>query len=135
MARGQRHRGSDKNPGRLMGVSIDITTNKLAEQVLKERLAFEALLAEISMRFVNLPVHRIDHEIEDTERRSSSEHAISGSAVAQSSTARRWSVWRTDPRNRTTGPSLIRKSVLPVVNAPRAVLWKPSQRMRTARQR
>lgn len=36
---------------------------------LKERLKFEALLAELSARFVNLPADRIDSEIEDAQRR------------------------------------------------------------------
>jgi signal transduction histidine kinase len=40
-----------------------------AEERLKERLQFETLLAELSARFVNLPVDRIDAEIEDAQRR------------------------------------------------------------------
>jgi formate hydrogenlyase transcriptional activator len=37
--------------------------------VFEERLGFEAMLAEISARFVNLPTDRIDDEIEDAQRR------------------------------------------------------------------
>ena len=51
-----------------MGVSIDITERKQAEQLLEERLRFETLLAEISARFINLPVHRIASEIEGAQR-------------------------------------------------------------------
>ena len=40
-----------------------------SEQRLKERLNFEALLADISARFVNLPADRIDSEVEDAQRR------------------------------------------------------------------
>ena len=54
---------------RLMGVSIDITERKLAEQTLEERLRFETLLAEISTRFVNRSADGIDREIEDAQRR------------------------------------------------------------------
>jgi hypothetical protein len=36
---------------------------------LEDRLRFEALLTEISARFVNLPADRIDGEIEDAQRR------------------------------------------------------------------
>ncbi len=42
---------------------------KRTEQVLEERLKFEALLAETSARFVNLPADRIDSEIEGAQRR------------------------------------------------------------------
>ena len=52
-----------------MGVSVDITERKLAEQALEERLQFETLLAEISSRFVNVPADRIDGEIEGAQRR------------------------------------------------------------------
>ncbi len=50
-----------------------IFTNALArkqfETSLESRIRFEALLLEISARFVNLPADRIDAEIEDTQRR------------------------------------------------------------------
>ena len=36
---------------------------------LEERLKFETLLAEISVRFVNLPADQIDGEIKETQRR------------------------------------------------------------------
>jgi formate hydrogenlyase transcriptional activator len=47
----------------------EITERKGTERALEERLKFETLLAETSARFVNLPVDRIDGEIEDTQRR------------------------------------------------------------------
>ena len=47
----------------------DVTERKQAEEVLEERLKFEALLAEISMHFVNLPADQIDSEVEDAQRR------------------------------------------------------------------
>jgi formate hydrogenlyase transcriptional activator len=40
-----------------------------SEKALKERLRFEALLAEISAHFVNLPSDQIGSEIEDAQRR------------------------------------------------------------------
>ena len=36
---------------------------------LEERLSFEALLANLSARFVNLPIDRVSDEIEDAQRR------------------------------------------------------------------
>ena len=47
----------------------DITGHKRAEQALEERLRFEALLAELSAHFVNLPSDQIGSEIEDAQRR------------------------------------------------------------------
>jgi transcriptional regulator with GAF, ATPase, and Fis domain len=49
----------------MMGVSIDITERKEAEEALKDRLRFERLLSGLSARFVNMPPDRIDSEIED----------------------------------------------------------------------
>jgi signal transduction histidine kinase len=49
----------------LMGVSIDITERKQAEEALRERLQFEHLLSGLSARFVNMPPDRVDAEIED----------------------------------------------------------------------
>jgi formate hydrogenlyase transcriptional activator len=68
-SRGRPHFTSTGEADRIMGVSIDITERKLAEQALKERLRFETLLAEISSHFVNLPADQIDSEIEDAQRR------------------------------------------------------------------
>jgi formate hydrogenlyase transcriptional activator len=42
---------------------------EMSANVLKERLEFESLLAEISGRFINLPVDRVDAEINDAQRR------------------------------------------------------------------
>jgi formate hydrogenlyase transcriptional activator len=47
----------------------EMTECKRTEQVLEERMKFEALLAELSARFVNLPADQIDSEIEDAQRR------------------------------------------------------------------
>jgi PAS domain S-box-containing protein len=69
LACGKRHFSPSGKPERLMGVSLDITERKLAEQALEERLRFEMLLTEISTRFVNQPVDRIDREIEDAQGR------------------------------------------------------------------
>ncbi len=69
MARGHLQYMSDEDQGCLMGVSLDITKNKQAEQELEERLRFEKLLTEISTRFINQPVERISHEIKDAQRR------------------------------------------------------------------
>jgi signal transduction histidine kinase len=52
-----------------MGVSIDITELKQAEEALRERLQFEHLLSSLSARFVNMPPDQVDAEIEDGLRR------------------------------------------------------------------
>ncbi|NWF53263.1 MAG: sigma 54-interacting transcriptional regulator [Syntrophaceae bacterium] len=49
---------------RLMGVSIDMTERKQAEQALENRLRFERLLSDLSARFVNIPPDRVDSEID-----------------------------------------------------------------------
>jgi PAS domain S-box-containing protein len=56
-------------PLHFISVVEDITNRKQAEQALEERLKFETLLAELSARFVNLPVDQIDSAIEDAQRR------------------------------------------------------------------
>jgi formate hydrogenlyase transcriptional activator len=68
-SRGRPYFTSTGQPDRVMGVSIDITERKQAEQLLEERLRFETLLAETSGRFVNLPADQIDGEIEGVQRR------------------------------------------------------------------
>ena len=65
VARGQSHLGSAGKPDRLMGVSVDITERKQAEEALKERLQFEQLLSSLSRRFVNMPPDQVDAGIED----------------------------------------------------------------------
>ena len=69
VARGQGHLRSAGKPDRLMGVSIDITELKQAEEALRERLQFEHLLSSLSARFVNMPPDQVDAEIEDGLRR------------------------------------------------------------------
>jgi transcriptional regulator with GAF, ATPase, and Fis domain len=48
-----------------MGVSLDITERKQAEEALEDRLQFERLLSDLSSKFVNIPNDRVDSEIED----------------------------------------------------------------------
>ena len=69
VARGQGYLRSAGKPDRLMGVSIDITELKQAEEALRERLQFEHLLSSLSARFVNMPPDQVDAEIEDGLRR------------------------------------------------------------------
>jgi PAS domain S-box-containing protein len=47
----------------------DITARKLAQQFLEEQLKFEALLADLSVRFINLTADQLDAEIVDGQRR------------------------------------------------------------------
>ena len=47
-----------------------------SEENLEERLKFETLLANMSMRFVNLPADRLDGESEDAQRLSDSDLGI-----------------------------------------------------------
>jgi PAS domain S-box-containing protein len=61
---GRPHFDSAGKPIRLIGVSLDITDRKRAEQELEERLRFEHLVSDLSARFVNLSPDRVDHEIE-----------------------------------------------------------------------
>ena len=68
-SRGRPHFTTTGEPDRLMGVSIDITERKLAEQALEERLRFETLLAETSARFINVPADQVDGEIEGAQSR------------------------------------------------------------------
>jgi PAS domain S-box-containing protein len=70
VARGQRHLRSAGESDRFMGVSLDITATKLAEQALGERLRFERLLSDVSARFVNIPPDRVDSEIEHSLRQT-----------------------------------------------------------------
>jgi len=64
-ARGQRHLRAAGESDRLMGVSLDITERKQAEEALEDRLQFERLLSDLSSKFVNIPNDRVDSEIED----------------------------------------------------------------------
>jgi PAS domain S-box-containing protein len=69
VARGQRHLTSAGEPIRMIGVSMDITERKQAEEALEDRLRFEQLLSGLSARFVNIPPDRVDSEIENGLRR------------------------------------------------------------------
>jgi formate hydrogenlyase transcriptional activator len=64
-AHGQLHLRSAGESDRLMGVSLDITERKQAEEALEDRLQFERLLSDLSARFVNIPPDRVDSEIEN----------------------------------------------------------------------
>jgi PAS domain S-box-containing protein len=64
--RGQRQLRSAGESDRLMGVLLDITERKRAEQALEDRLSFERLLSDLSARFVNIPPDRVDSEIDDS---------------------------------------------------------------------
>ncbi len=48
---------------------VQIRRRKAAEAALRERLAFEELLSEITSEFVNLPADQIDGKIQETQRR------------------------------------------------------------------
>jgi PAS domain S-box-containing protein len=47
-----------------IGSGIDITDRKQMIETLEERLRFEALLSDLSARFINLPAEQVDQEIE-----------------------------------------------------------------------
>ena len=53
----------------MLGVSVDITERKRAEQALEERLRFEQLLTDLSATFINQPPDRIDGVIDDSLKR------------------------------------------------------------------
>jgi formate hydrogenlyase transcriptional activator len=50
-------------------LQAEVTERRRIKLALEERLKFEALLAEISAHFVNLPTDRIDSDIEEAQRR------------------------------------------------------------------
>ncbi len=52
--------------GEILGNTLERSKKSLQ---LEERLRFESLLAEVSVRFVNLPAEQVDGEIEDAQRR------------------------------------------------------------------
>jgi signal transduction histidine kinase len=52
-----------------MGVSLDITERKQAEEALGERLRFELLLSDLSARFMNITPAQVAPEIEDGLRK------------------------------------------------------------------
>jgi PAS domain S-box-containing protein len=47
-----------------IGSCIDVTDRKEMIETLQERLRFEALLSDLSARFINLPAEQVDQEIE-----------------------------------------------------------------------
>jgi PAS domain S-box-containing protein len=68
-ARGRLCSGSAGAQARVLGVSLDITERKHAEQALEERLRFEQLLTDLSARFINQPPDQIDSVIDDSLKR------------------------------------------------------------------
>ena len=65
-ARGRVCSGTGVAQARMLGVSVDITDRKRAEQALEERLRFEQLLADLSAIFVNVPSERLDETIDSS---------------------------------------------------------------------
>ena len=68
-ARGRVRSGTGVAQARMLGVSVDITDRKRAEQALEERLRFEQLLTDLSATFINQPPDRIDGVIDDSLKR------------------------------------------------------------------
>ena len=68
-ARGRVRSGAGVAGAKMLGVSVDITDRKRAEQALEERLRFEQLLADLSAAFINQPPDRIDGIIDDSLKR------------------------------------------------------------------
>jgi formate hydrogenlyase transcriptional activator len=64
VSRGRPYPASTGQSARLMGVSIDMTERKQAEQALENRLRFERLLSDLSARFVKIAPDRVDSEID-----------------------------------------------------------------------
>ncbi len=67
--RGRVRSGTGVAQARMLGVSVDITDRKLAEQALEERLQFEQLLTDLSAKFINQPPDQIDSVIDDSLKR------------------------------------------------------------------
>lgn len=57
------------HPASVMGISLDISSRKQAEEELKERLRFEELLADLSATFVNATPERFDEIIDISLRK------------------------------------------------------------------
>ncbi len=53
----------------LIGTMVDITARKRAELAMEDRLLFERLLADLSVRFVNQPTDQVDRLIDDALQR------------------------------------------------------------------
>ena len=68
-ARGRLCSRSAEAQARVLGVSVDITERKRAEQALKDRLRFEQLLSDLSAKFINQPPDQIDSVIDDSLKR------------------------------------------------------------------
>ncbi len=53
----------NNDPIGFLAITNDITDKKIAKQKLEERLLYEQIISEISTKFVNLPIERVDDEI------------------------------------------------------------------------
>lgn len=53
----------NNEPFGILAITKDVTDKKIAKQKLEERLLYEQILSEISTKFVNLPIERVDDEI------------------------------------------------------------------------
>lgn len=68
-ARGRLCSRSADAQARMLGIALDVTERKRAEQALQERLRFEQLLSDLSAKFINQPPDQIDSVIDDSLRR------------------------------------------------------------------
>lgn len=69
LSRGRVHCDRLGHPASVMGVSMDITSRKLAEEELKDRLRFEELIAGLSAAFVNARPEQLDAIIDGSLRK------------------------------------------------------------------
>ncbi len=83
----QLQRARDELEERVKERTADLATANeqlvASEKALEERLRFESLLADISGRFINLPVDRVDDEIKDAQRRICELLALDRSSLFQ----------------------------------------------------
>ena len=52
------------DPDCVLGVAVDITDRKRAENALRDRIEFDALITAVSTRFINLPADAVDQGID-----------------------------------------------------------------------
>ena len=82
-SRGRLHPASSTNPARILGATLDVTQRKIFELRRIDQLKFETLLADLSTRFVNVPVEEVDAAIEEAQRQVSEFLDIELSALWQ----------------------------------------------------
>jgi formate hydrogenlyase transcriptional activator len=66
VARGRVYSGTEAAQPRMLGVSLDITDRKLAQQALEERCRFEQLLTDLSAKLINQSPDKFDSVIDDS---------------------------------------------------------------------